>query len=125
MWGNSRRCTARIIVSFLIVALMQTTAVSHLSARVEPCHSSQSWLLSYIHTSFMPGVSIFSSPSEADLLTNSFYMTPGCSLAFSYTDVSITTMCNYDWGFVIYILQWKNHYYTAPVPWILSTEFKV
>lgn len=57
----------------------------------------------------MSGVSSFRSPSEADLLTNSFYMTPGCPLAFSYTDVSITTMCNDDWCFAIYILQWKNH----------------
>lgn len=77
----------------------------------------------------MPGVSIFSSPSEADLSTNSFYMTPGCPLAFSYTDVSVTTMCNYDWGFAIYILQWKTHplsYSTGTmdiVYWIWSVNY--
>lgn len=74
----------------------------------------------------MPGVSSFSSPSETDLLTNSFYMTRGCPLAFSYTDVSITTMCNYDWVLQFTFSSGKIiHYHPAPVPWILSTEFKV
>jgi hypothetical protein len=57
----------------------------------------------------MLGVSIFSSPSEADLLANSFYKTPGCPLPFYYTDVSITTMCNSAGDWQSTFSSGKNH----------------
>lgn len=57
----------------------------------------------------MPDVSILSSPSKADLLVNSFYMTPGCPWLFSYTDVSITTPCNSNTVLWFRFVSAKNH----------------
>lgn len=57
----------------------------------------------------MPGMSIFSSPSSADLLASSFYMTLCYPLVFSYTDVSLTTTCKSNAALRFRSLNVKNH----------------
>lgn len=95
IYGNSPKCVPELSFYFLqeCQCQQQLFLISVCQWKLVILHKA-SLRDRQTHTSLMPDVSIFSSPSKADLLANNFYMTLCCPLVFSHIHVSITTKCN-------------------------------
>lgn len=73
---------------------MPTTAVSYLSVPVEACHPSQSSPTRQTHIRLLCLMRPFLVAHQKQIYGQIVFMTLCCPLVFSYTDASITAICN-------------------------------